>query len=217
MRDGKGHSERQLPETAGRPADEIYLIRSGTVALEISLPHEGALCIETVRAGSVVGWSCFVPPYRWRFDARTLSDVGVFAIKTESLRRKCDHDHDFGYSILLRCAPVIAERLQATQIKLLELRAVTTSSSAGGRRPRTRLDEGIGHGEAMPELFPRRHSESPDIYYVCSGWVIGLTRGGGVAPAARRTHASRTGSERPQAGNCSPTAGLHSLDDAGVY
>ena len=78
-------TERVIPKGGylkrqGAPADEIYLIRSGTVALEISLPHEGALCIETVRAGSVVGWSCFVPPYRWRFDARTLSDVGVFAI-----------------------------------------------------------------------------------------------------------------------------------------
>ncbi len=105
----------------GDAAGELYLIRSGRVALEISLPHDGPLRIETVREGSVVGWSCFVEPYRWRFDARALSEVAVFSIETGCLRAECDRDHDFGYAILRRCAPVIAERLQATQIKLLQL------------------------------------------------------------------------------------------------
>lgn len=123
---GQCAKERSIPKgdylkRQGDPADEIYLIRSGAVALEISLPHHGALRIETVRAGSVVGWSCFVEPYRWRFDARALSDVAVFSIETKCLRAECDRDHEFGYAILRRCAPVIAERLQATQIKLLEL------------------------------------------------------------------------------------------------
>ena len=105
----------------GDLADEIYLIRSGKVALEISLPDNGTLRIEVIRAGSVVGWSCFVEPYRWRFDARALSEVTVFSIGADCLRANCDRDHKFGYAVLRRCAPVIAERLQATQIKLLEL------------------------------------------------------------------------------------------------
>ena len=123
---GQCAKERSIPKGVylkrqGDPTDEFYLIRSGEVALEISLPHNGTLRIETVRAGNVVGWSCFVGPYRWRFDALALSELRVFSIDTRCLRAECDRDHEFGYAILQRCAPVIAERLQATQIKLLEL------------------------------------------------------------------------------------------------
>ena len=104
----------QLPETAGRPGRR-----------DLPDPAPGpsrwrSLCLTRAPSASRpfapgASWAGLAScrPTRWRFDARTLSDVGVFAIKTESLRRKCDHDHDFGYSILLRCAPVIAERLQA--------------------------------------------------------------------------------------------------------
>ena len=74
--------ERSIPKGVylkrqGDPADEFYFIRSGEVALEISLPHDGALRIETVRAGSVVGWSCFVGPYRWLLDRHAMPSSRV--------------------------------------------------------------------------------------------------------------------------------------------
>ena len=37
------------------------------------------------------------------------------------LRGKCDADHDLGYELLRRFAPVIVERLQATRLRLLDV------------------------------------------------------------------------------------------------
>ena len=104
----------------GDAAGEFFLIRSGRVALEISLPHDGALRIDTLGKGDVVGWSWLVHPYRWRFDARATAAVTAFGISTGCLRNECEQNNEFGYAILSRCSPVIAERLQATQLKLLD-------------------------------------------------------------------------------------------------
>ena len=105
----------------GEPADQIYLIESGEVTLEISVPHHGLLRIETLGSGQVLGWSCLVEPYRWRFDARAVTPVEGFALDTVCLRAKCERDQSFGYNVLSRCVPVMAQRLEATQLKLMEL------------------------------------------------------------------------------------------------
>src|SRR5512138_1408588 len=59
----------------GDPADAFYVVRHGTVAIEAHAPPRPAMTIETIGAGEVIGWSWIVPPYRWNFDARALSQV----------------------------------------------------------------------------------------------------------------------------------------------
>ena len=56
----------------GDPADTLYLLRRGRVAIEVHSPGAGPIVIETVGPGAVVGWSWLVPPYRWHFDARAV-------------------------------------------------------------------------------------------------------------------------------------------------
>ena len=51
------------------PANAFYVIRRGDVALETYAP-QGALRLETLHKGDLVGWSWLVPPYRTVFDAR---------------------------------------------------------------------------------------------------------------------------------------------------
>jgi CRP/FNR family transcriptional regulator, cyclic AMP receptor protein len=105
----------------GRPAERFYLIRVGTVALEIQAPGRGAVIIETLQPGEVAGWSWLFAPYRWQFDARAVERCSVIAFDGACLRGKCDADHELGYELMRRFAECIVERLQATRLQLLDV------------------------------------------------------------------------------------------------
>jgi CRP-like cAMP-binding protein len=105
----------------GDKADIFYVIRHGSVALEIFAPPSGAVTIETVEAGEVVGWSWLFPPYRRYFDARAVGLVRATAFDGTCLRDKCDADPALGYQLMSRFAQVLIERLQATRLRLLDV------------------------------------------------------------------------------------------------
>ena len=105
----------------GDPADTVYLVRRGRVAIEVRSPGPGSLVVETVGAGSVVGWSWLVPPYSWRFDARALDPVGALALNAACMRDKADRDPAVGYALMSRVAGILLERLQATRVRMLDV------------------------------------------------------------------------------------------------
>ena len=105
------------------PADTFYLLRAGDVALELRMPGRGRLTVQTVHPGAVVGASWILPPYRWRFDARAVGAVRATGIDAACLRTKCDADPSMGYQVMQRFLPVVAERLQTTRLRLLDLYA----------------------------------------------------------------------------------------------
>lgn len=105
----------------GEQSNLFYLIQSGQIALEISIPGQGSLRIETIGAGEVFGWSWLVPPYRWQFDVRTVTDVRAVVLDGTCLRRQCELDISLGYALLKRLTSVIGHRLQSTRLKLFEV------------------------------------------------------------------------------------------------
>ena len=106
---------------ADEAADTFYLLRAGEVALELRMPGRGRLTVQTLSAGQVVGASWILPPYRWRFDARAVGDVRATGVDAACLRGKCDADPSVGYQVMQRFLPVVAERLQTTRLRLLDL------------------------------------------------------------------------------------------------
>jgi CRP/FNR family cyclic AMP-dependent transcriptional regulator len=62
-----------------------------------------------------------VPPYRWQFDAYALEPVRAIALDGECLRTKAEKDHGLGYELLKRISRVMAERLHATRLQLLNV------------------------------------------------------------------------------------------------
>lgn len=111
----------------GDPADTFYLVRKGSVALEIHAPGRGSLTIETIGEGDVVGWSWLFPPYRWHFDARAVGSVRAIAFDGACLRGKCGDDPALGYDLMRRFAQLMVERLQATRLRLLDVYGVVGS------------------------------------------------------------------------------------------
>lgn len=105
----------------GDPAETFYVLRSGRVALQTYAPPRGALVIETLGPGEVVGWSWLFPPYRWHFDAVALDPVRAVALDGACLRGKCETDARLGYELTRRFAAVVVARLQATRLRLLDV------------------------------------------------------------------------------------------------
>ena len=105
----------------GEQADTFFVIRHGDVALETYVPQRGALRLETLHAGDVLGWSWLVPPHRTMFDARASGNVRSLAFDGRCLRAKCEQDQALGYDLLTRFVTVLAERLQSARLQLLDV------------------------------------------------------------------------------------------------
>lgn len=105
----------------GEAANHFYLIRHGRVAIEIHTPGRGSMILQTVDEGQVIGWSWLVPPHQWRFDGRAMELTRAVALDGECLRRKCEEDHDLGYELLKRFSRVVADRLEAARLQLINI------------------------------------------------------------------------------------------------
>jgi CRP/FNR family transcriptional regulator, cyclic AMP receptor protein len=117
----------------GGPADQFYLLRHGRVALEMVAPGGGAVTIQTLGEGELVGLSWFVPPYRWAYDARALELTRAISLDAVCLRGKLDQDHDLGYEVMQRFVPVLIERLQGTRLQMLDVYGKPAAGRAASR------------------------------------------------------------------------------------
>jgi CRP-like cAMP-binding protein len=105
----------------GDPADRFYVVRSGRVALEVATPDRGALVIDTVSDGEILGVSWLFPPHRWHFDARAVEETRAVALDGACLRAKCDAEPRLGYLLTQRLAEVMRHRMQSARVRLLDL------------------------------------------------------------------------------------------------
>ena len=105
----------------GEEANNFYLIRHGSVALEVFAPDRGSVTIQTLGEGDVLGWSWLIPPYHWHFDARTIELTRGIALDGKCIRTKCEEDHSLGYELMKRFAHIIEERFHATALQLLDV------------------------------------------------------------------------------------------------
>jgi CRP/FNR family transcriptional regulator, cyclic AMP receptor protein len=105
----------------GEPANLFFVVREGRIAMEVDTPGRGSLVVDTAGPGGVVGWSWLFPPYEWSFDARAAAEVHAIALDGACLRGKCDRDPALGYRLMKRFSAGLADRLEATRLRLLDL------------------------------------------------------------------------------------------------
>jgi CRP/FNR family transcriptional regulator, cyclic AMP receptor protein len=105
----------------GSAADELYLVRSGKIALEVHDGARGTVVLETVEADDALGWAAINPPYRWSLDAIAIEPTLLFAINGACLRQKLDSDHSFGYAFTWRLMNEIHERLERVRLQALDV------------------------------------------------------------------------------------------------
>src|SRR5690348_5538459 len=59
----------------GGYAARFWLIRSGHVTLDLLVPGEGPVAIDSIGIGGLLGWSWLFPPRQWAFGAVCASPV----------------------------------------------------------------------------------------------------------------------------------------------
>jgi CRP-like cAMP-binding protein len=106
---------------SGDDATHFYILTSGAVAVEVDVPGRPPLVINTLGPNDELGWSWFYPPYRWHFDAWTLTPVDAIAFDATALVKLCNADHDLGYKLTRSYSHLLFERLQATRLQLLDV------------------------------------------------------------------------------------------------
>jgi CRP/FNR family cyclic AMP-dependent transcriptional regulator len=101
-------------------ARKFYVIHHGRVAVEIYRPRRGALTIQTLEDGEVLGWLWFDQPYHWHLDARALDLTRVISLEVQGLMDRCNRDHDFGYELMRRYAHYLALQFRVTKVQLAD-------------------------------------------------------------------------------------------------
>jgi CRP/FNR family transcriptional regulator, cyclic AMP receptor protein len=107
--------------TDGGYASKFWLIRAGQVALDLQVPGEGPVVIETIGIGGLLGWSWLFPPYRWAFGAVCGTSVEAFEFDAAAVRDSCAADPVLGYDLTRRLIRTLAGRLQSTRTRLIAM------------------------------------------------------------------------------------------------
>ena len=96
----------------GDVADHFYLIRHGTVALDLvagGRPH----VIETLHDGEIAGFSWLFDPHRWLFDGRAVHDTEATMFLAA--------DQRLDGEVMRHFAAIAVSRLQAARLQLLDV------------------------------------------------------------------------------------------------
>ncbi|MDI3406854.1 Crp/Fnr family transcriptional regulator [Streptomyces cavernicola] len=113
----------------GGRADKFWIVRSGAVSLEFRVPGGRPAVIENLGPGDLVGWSWLYEPYRWHLDATATTPVRTYEYDARNVRMLMDADLAFGFAIAHWVGQILAHRLQATRVRLLDLYAPHGSGS----------------------------------------------------------------------------------------
>jgi len=99
----------------------IFIVTSGTVALEINGPDHRPRRIQTLGSGELLGWSPVLGTGPMTAGASAITQVRVVAIDAKVVLKICDDDPRFGFLFMKRAAVAIAARLNATRLQLLDV------------------------------------------------------------------------------------------------
>jgi CRP-like cAMP-binding protein len=103
----------------GDECNDFYLIVSGRVALEMVVGNR-VLRIQTLGDGDEFGWSALITGRGKHFQARALTPLAALAFDGSQLLENCRRDPELGFSLMYRLLGIVAERLQATRLQLID-------------------------------------------------------------------------------------------------
>ena len=111
----------------GDPAQQLWINTEGRIDLRFEIPGQKTTTndqtVQSFQArpleAKVLGWSCFVPPYKMRLSAYCVSDsCTVIKFDREDLFKLFDRDTDMGYKILTFMIKVVGYRFHEFQEEL---------------------------------------------------------------------------------------------------
>lgn len=112
----------------GEPADRFWIVRTGSVNLDIQVAGRRSVVVESLGHGDLLGWSWLLPPYAWRMGAEAFTPVRAYEFDATAVRALCEADPDLGLAVTRRVLDVVARRLQATRLRLLDISGPAAST-----------------------------------------------------------------------------------------
>jgi CRP/FNR family transcriptional regulator, cyclic AMP receptor protein len=107
----------------GEPANRLWLITAGRVALDLYAPGRDRLLIETLGPGTELGLSWLAPVPQWQFGAVAQLTATTFEFESAAVMALCEANTDLGYQLTRRLLTTAISRLQAARIRILDLYA----------------------------------------------------------------------------------------------
>jgi CRP-like cAMP-binding protein len=110
----------RLFEEDGR-ADRFWVIRTGTVDLDMRVPGRRPAVIETLGHNELVGWSWLFAPHTWHLGAEATSPLRAYEFDAVTVRALCREDPTFGLAVAEWIGGILAHRLRSARTRLLDL------------------------------------------------------------------------------------------------
>lgn len=115
-RDQKG----QILFRQGENADKFYVIRNGSISIQMPAIMGPTLEIQSLGKDKVLGWSWLIAPYKWNFQTRAEEDSELLQFDGNAIRARCEQEPKFGYELLKKFAGLMSERLHAAREKMMD-------------------------------------------------------------------------------------------------
>jgi CRP-like cAMP-binding protein len=112
----------RLFEEGGR-ADRFWIIRTGTIDLDMRVPGRQAAVIESLGHNELVGWSWLFAPHSWHLGAEATTPVRAWEFDATAVRALCTEDPAFGMTVSQWVGDIVAHRLRSARTRLLDLYA----------------------------------------------------------------------------------------------
>ncbi|MFI8228803.1 cyclic nucleotide-binding domain-containing protein [Streptomyces sp. NPDC085900] len=105
----------------GGHADRFWIIRTGTVDLDMRVPGRQAAVIDSLGHNELLGWSWLYPPHTWHLGAEAVTPLRTYEFDAADVRAECRRDPEFGRTVAEWVGRIVAHRLQAARTRLLDL------------------------------------------------------------------------------------------------
>jgi CRP/FNR family cyclic AMP-dependent transcriptional regulator len=103
----------------GKKAEELFIVKEGTVELMTKVEDDFELPIAMLRnPGECTGTASLVAPHEYSLSARCQEDGTMLVIQQEDLKKLIQEDHKLGCIIMENLAQHMLERLKETRDEL---------------------------------------------------------------------------------------------------
>jgi CRP/FNR family transcriptional regulator len=101
----------------GNTATHLMFLRSGEIDIVYLLGDGREVIADTLVTGDTLAWSSVLAPHRLTATGIGNKGGSLILIEAEGLRKLCDENTDFGYSLMREIAATLRSRLSAMRVQ----------------------------------------------------------------------------------------------------
>jgi CRP-like cAMP-binding protein len=115
-------SEGEILYKEGDNDNLLYIVSEGSLGVEIFVPGRGQVCLYNAEPLDIIGWDGMTPVARHRITTITaIKKSNLMYFEGSALNELCEKDNELGFLFMRRLSNVIAMRMLAMRLKLIDL------------------------------------------------------------------------------------------------